>query len=212
MQYHKNAVLQLEIARHLVEISGNFTNFKEKTIADIGCGSGFIAENLIETGITQDKILQLDQNPHKLSFANQFGKTEIWNFNQPFAGNEKFDIIFSSMALQWAFNFEKTVSYIHKMLAPKGKLFLAVPVNSSLAEIYQILGKNFMVFPKQEAINATLIETKIYKQNSFDALKSMHTLNLKVEKNYKITKEMVQELNNTTTNWQIGFFMTDNRC
>ncbi len=206
MQYHKNAILQKEIAIQLVEIACNILDINSRnTIADIGCGSGFVAEKLLEIGMMQDRITQFDKNCEKLNFASQFGKTQIWDFNTQFYGTQKFDIIFSSMALQWAFNFNKTLATIQNMLEVGGQFFFATPVNNSLVEVYQTLGTRFMVFPKEEAINAQIVKKIEFKENAYEALKSIHTLGLKVGQQ-KITKEMVRSLKSTETAWEIGIF------
>lgn len=207
MQYHTNATFQKEIARKLVEIACEFVDLKNaKTFTDVGCGSGFIAEKLLEIGVLKEKITQLDHNPSKLSFASQFGKTQIWDFNKPYTGTEKFDVIFSSMALQWAKDFNQTLSHIDKMLAAGGVFFFAVPVNNSLESVYKTLGKRFMEFEKEEKINAKMVKKIEYRQNAYDALKSMHILGLKAGQQ-KITKEMVRELKATETVWEIGVFV-----
>jgi trans-aconitate methyltransferase len=208
MQYHTHATFQKEIARKLVEIASEFVDLKNaKTFADVGCGSGFIAEKLLEIGVLKEKITQFDHNPSKLLFASQFGKTQIWDFNKPYTSTQNFEIIFSSMALQWAFDFNKTLAIIQQMLADGGSFFFAMPVKDSLESVYKILGKRFMEFAKEETINARMVKKIEFRQNAYDALKSMHTLGLKVESGYKITKEMVRELKATETVWEIGVFL-----
>jgi tRNA/tmRNA/rRNA uracil-C5-methylase (TrmA/RlmC/RlmD family) len=56
MQYHTNATFQKEIASKLVEIASEFVDLKNaKTFADVGCGSGFIAERLLESGVLKER-------------------------------------------------------------------------------------------------------------------------------------------------------------
>ena len=63
MNYTQNGVLQKIIATKLVELLPQ-KPCDASSILDIGCGTGFIAQKLIEKGFASEKILQVDDQNH----------------------------------------------------------------------------------------------------------------------------------------------------
>ncbi len=203
MPYQQNAILQKIIAQRLVSLVGAKFELQGKTILDVGSGTGFIAQSLVQMGLKN--ITQIDINSKNIQHAKQFGNIHIADFNSPFLQNQRFDIIFSSMALQWAFDFPKTLEYLQNILSKDGSIFFAVPLNGSLQEIYDILQIPSFKFPRIEEMNATLIETKKYVENSYIALRNIHSSQLTVSQNTQITKNQLISLKKTLTHWNIVF-------
>lgn len=208
MNYQNNAILQKIIAQKLVNLSQSFIDLKNKKIIDIGCGTGFIAQIL-----QKSDVLQLDCNQQSLQFAQKFGNTILADFNEAINISQKFDVALSSMALQWAVDFQKTFQNLIDITEKNGAVVFAVPLKSSIQELYNILEvPQFFQFSLEDVLektNATLIETKTYAENSFVCLKNMHYLNLKIT-NGKISKKQLLLLKNTQTLWNIGFFYFKN--
>jgi malonyl-CoA O-methyltransferase len=127
MFYQTNAVLQKIIAQTLVNLVGRQINLCNQNILDIGSGTGFIAQNLVQTGAKPSSIFQIDRNPEALNYAKQFGNVVNTDFNKPLSFEQKFDVIFSSMALQWAENLYKTLTHLQNFLIEGGNIFFAIP-------------------------------------------------------------------------------------
>lgn len=208
MLYHNHATLQRNIAATLIEISKEFIKIDgSKKIADIGSGSGFIAEHLLKIGAKRSNILQLDKNPEMLEFGQKFGRTQICDFDYELNIGERFDIAFSSMSLQWSRDINYTISNVKKILTDDAIFIFAVPIAGSLQELYRILGREFMIFQNDTAINAKLLHRATYTQNSYRVLNDIHYLNLKTSGGYKITKDTIKTLKKQDTCWNIGYFI-----
>jgi ubiquinone/menaquinone biosynthesis C-methylase UbiE len=208
MLYQTNAVLQKIIAQKLVKFASTHTNLHSKSILDVGSGTGFIAQNLVQIGVKPSSILQVDINPEALSHATQFGNVSKADFNQPLALNQQFSIILSSMALQWAEDLYKTLTYLQNFLIEGGSIFFAIPLQESLQEIYDILEITSFPFSTMEDIMeyAHIIHAQTYAENSYIALKNIHISNLVLQQNTYITKNKLILLKKATTTWNVGFF------
>ena len=208
MPYQTNAVLQKIIAQKLVNLASTHVNLYNKTILDVGSGTGFIAQNLVQTGVKPSNILQVDRNSAVLNYAKQFGNVIEANFNAPLPLSQKFGVVFSSMALQWAKDFQKTITHLQSLLIDGGSIFFAIPLSGSLKEVYNTLQVQPFVFPKMGDITeyAHIIHTQTYVENAYIALKNIHVSNLVLQQNTYITKNKLILLKKATTIWNVGFF------
>ena len=212
LYYTHNGVLLKIISTKLVELIPN-KPIQIQSILDIGCGTGFVAQKLIEKGFSFEKILQIDFNSNSLEIAKQYSKIKKNNFNCPLNFEEKFDLITSSMSLQWSQNINQTIDEIKKNLTNDGKFIFSIPLLGSLAEIYTALKIPNFLFHKQENINAKLIFEKTYHENAFIALKNIHLCNLKINSetsSQKIDKNTIKFLKMINTKWNIGWFIVEN--
>ena len=212
MNYTQNGVIQKIIATKLVELIPQ-QPCDVLSILDIGCGTGFIAQKLIEKGFSLIKILQVDANPDSLKVAQQFAKTEVFDFNSPLKFPQKFDIITSSMSLQWAVNLPKTIENIKLLLNKNGVFIASIPLDGSLSEVYNALEIPPFQFPKVDDISKhlTLLQSKIFQENAFTVLKNLHNCNLKLTaKSTRINHRKIASLKTQFTQWNIGFFIYTN--
>jgi trans-aconitate methyltransferase len=208
MHYQTNAVLQKIIAQKLVSLAHKQVNLYGKNILDVGCGTGFVSQNLVQTGVKPSSIFQIDRNPEALNYAKQFGNVVKTDFNKPLSFEQKFNVIFSSMALQWAESFQKTLTHLQSLLIDGGSIFFAIPLQGSLQEIYDILEITSFPFPKIEEIMeyAHIIHAQTYVENSYIVLKNIHISNLVLPQNTYIIKNKLILLKKATTTWNVGFF------
>ncbi len=207
LNYAQNAILQKIIATKLV---GFIQTSNTSSILDIGSGTGFIAQKLIEKGFSSEKILQIDSNNNSLLIAQQFSQTQYTDFNSRLNFNQKFDIITSSMSLQWAQDFNQTLANIRSLLAKNGTFIFAIPLNGSLHEIYNIIQIPHFSLPTLESLpkDIKLLERKRYRENAFITLKNIHLCGLKLDsnRNNTLSKEVLLKCKNTFTYWDIGWF------
>ena len=209
MNYTQNGVIQKIIATKLVELIPQ-KPCDVLSILDIGCGTGFIAQKLIEKGFSLIKILQIDANYDSLKIAQQFAKTEVFDFNSPLKFPQKFDIITSSMSLQWAKDLPRTIEHIKLLLNKNGIFIASIPLDGSLSEIYNALEISPFQFPKIDDISKqlTLIQNKKFQENSFILLKNLHNCNLKLTaQSTRINHRKIALLKTQFTQWNIGFFI-----
>ncbi len=212
MNYTQNGVIQKIIATQLVELIAQ-TPCDVSSILDIGCGTGFLAQRLIEKGFSSEKILQVDANCESLKIAQQFAKTQIIDFNAPLNFEHKFDIITSSMSLQWAENLQETIKNIKSLLNKNGVFIASIPMDGSLSEVYDALEIPPFKFPKIDVLSQhlTLIQRRKFQEIAFIALKNLHSCNLKISSNStRIRHRNIASLKTKFTMWDIGFFIFTN--
>jgi len=130
--YDKEAVLQKEAARILVDFAGDL---KGKGI-DLGCGTGFLLRLSEWKG-----IVGIDISEDMVRFYRRFNKNAVIADMEdlPFKENS-FDYAVSNFSLHWA-DFEKTVSELKRVLKPEGRFVFNIPVGGSLEIVEKILGE-----------------------------------------------------------------------
>ena len=117
MHYGHYNVIQREVVTHLLQK----VSLQPKRILDLGCGRGAICEKIeweYETFLGVDfapKMLELHPKSSKISCRyGDFNNQALFDA----LSAEKFDIIFSASALQWAQDLDFVFSEIHKLQAP----------------------------------------------------------------------------------------------
>lgn len=163
-EYHLNSYPQKEAAIHLLEkiqIKG------DEYILDLGCGDGKISAILAELA-PRGSIIGIDQSENMIRFARKQYKKKYQNLSffvldaLKLAYITKFDIVFSSFALQWIEDKKKIFKRIYNSLKASGQLVLIVPLDISEAlekAISEIVLKqewtgyfNNFICPKQDLI------------------------------------------------------------
>lgn len=131
--YDAAAVLQLEVARRLVERT-ELVKMTPVRILDLGSGTGFISQLLAER-YAKAKITAVDlalnmlkQARSKTTFKQRWNKK--FNYvnaeveNLPFADNSV-DLIISGLTLQWCQDLETVFKEFRRVLAPGGLLLFS---------------------------------------------------------------------------------------
>ncbi|MCH9634053.1 MAG: Trans-aconitate 2-methyltransferase [Chlamydiae bacterium] len=133
-KYHDLAIGQFTSAMELIE---NLNIISESVILDVGCGDGKITAELAKK-VSKGFVLGVDPSKEMISFAKKtFGKKSSNLFfdiqkAENLEVNEKFDIIFSSFALQWVENKSSFFRSSHSFLKNQGTLALIVPLEISV--------------------------------------------------------------------------------
>ena len=130
--YDKEAVLQKEAARILIDFAGDL---KGKGV-DLGCGTGF----LYRLSKWKD-IIGIDIAEDMVRFYKKFNKNVVIADMEelPFKENS-FDYAVSNFSIHWA-DFGKTVTEIKRVLKPEGRFIFNIPIGGSLEVVERILGE-----------------------------------------------------------------------
>ncbi len=226
--YDKNSDVQKIIADHLLNLIC-LTN-QQINLLDIGCGTGYIAKE-IKKNNTKITIYQIDKSQNMCNVAIKYAKTSccsIESFDKNIFKIDKFDIIISSMALQWCDDITSVFKKIKDLLNKDGKLAVAIPVDTSFQNIKdEILNSDldpkmfFKKMPTSKEIQNLAIKTncearfvnfKTTYKNLLDFLKTInkigakdYSLKPKQSNIFKIAKLINKEI---STEWSIAFIIS----
>ncbi len=156
--YDREAVLQKEAARILVDFAGDL---KGKGI-DLGCGTGFLLRLSEWKG-----IVGIDISEDMVRFYSRFNKNAVIADMEdlPFKENS-FDYAVSNFSLHWA-DFEKTVFELKRVLKPEGRFVFNIPVGGSLEVVEKILGEIHFDFICVPEVLQTLKEKGFFINDFF---------------------------------------------
>lgn len=116
----KNSPHSIEVKPAIINLVGNF---EEKSILDVGCGSGDFAYYFAKNGAK--RVVGIDISERAINYANINNKnklTEYKNMNIYDVKNlnEKFDIIISDIVLNYVNDLELSLKNIYNLLEKKG--------------------------------------------------------------------------------------------
>jgi len=135
-QYDEYARIQHVLAHELLKLCPSQDN---KHVLDLGCGTGYCLPELQEI-YPQATITGGDLAPGMLQHAKshypQF-EYEISDAENLSFENEQFDLIFSSLAVQWCDDFSRVLSEAWRCLKPGGHLVLSNLAAGTLQELKQ---------------------------------------------------------------------------
>lgn len=134
--YHYHSSAQSDAAAELlqhIQFNGH------EQILDIGCGDGKISAK-IATYVPTGSVIGLDISPEMIHFAQRsFPKTKYPNLTflmqdaQLLTYCDKFDVLFSSFALQWVPDPNTFFQSAYKCLKSSGYLVITIPLGISSA-------------------------------------------------------------------------------
>lgn len=224
--YAKYAQIQKDCAKKLCKFA-----FKEldnaKNILDLGSGTGNLYDNCqnlkvdyFELDISQ-KMLDLSRCKNKINAS----------FEEVPVKDNSFDLILSSFALQWSFNYEKILSEINRILKNNSYLIICAPVTGTLKELKDANKEsesNFYIINffddikfqnKSKKFNLKLENSKSQKisvkyENAIDAIKKMKLIganyndksnNVINRKKVKKFNDIFQEKYNNIASWNVNY-------
>lgn len=132
--YDQQAILQREVANRLI------ANVKEENIfakvLDAGCGTGYVSQNLkYHKGY---EITALDLSHEMLQKAQDNNVAHHYLLGDieslPLVDNQ-FDVVVSSLAIQWCHSLTLAISELLRVLKPQGRLYLSTLTQPSLWEL-----------------------------------------------------------------------------
>lgn len=154
--YDANSDLQADVAEALF---ARARQFAPRSVLDIGCGTGHVALRAARHW-PQAQIAALDAAPGMLGVVHR--KAPNLRIVQSDATDlhldEKYDLIFSSMMLHWLDAPTRAVERWRRLLGPDGRLFVATPVQGSLAEWRGVCEQNEIPDPTWTFPPATFLD------------------------------------------------------
>lgn len=133
-QYDKHARFQRQVAdRLLLQIAADLTG---KKVLDVGCGTGYLAQQLQHRGA---RVMCLDLSQAMLDQAkNRLGSDAGFCLADaeaiPFP-DRTFDLVVSSLALQWCNDLSRPLTEMQRVCAPSGQVFFSTLAHGSLTEL-----------------------------------------------------------------------------
>ena len=143
--YDKNAVMQHQIAEDLIDRL-RFIKIKPKKILDLGSGTGYTTNKLIdlypdadiyETDIAIEMLKKSKSN--NTTIKSFFKRNNITYINadmdlMPF-DKQSFDLVISSSSIQWSSNINSLFENIFSLLKPEGLLIFSTFLKNTLSEL-----------------------------------------------------------------------------
>ncbi|NEW60435.1 methyltransferase domain-containing protein [Sulfurovum sp. bin170] len=203
-QYDSHNSVQSQVAKKLVSMidKGDYHR-----IVDIGCGSGSIYKNLIESNISFEKFTALDLSKEMLDIHPSSFKIEklCLDFNNPKSFEQlkkrEYDFLVSSSALQWSMDLDMTLKEISQL---SKSCYLSFFTDSTFATLHRVAGVKSPIY-SEKSIKSML---KRYYNCSFETVEyrlsfeSVHQMFKYIKRSgvsggdrklsYKQTKEVIK--------------------
>ena len=163
--YNDNAKIQKRMAERLVSF---ISNKHPKSILEIGCGTGFLTEQIIKhcefsTYKAIDIVEECKEYISQISPQISFTQIDFEEYLKN--SDENFDLIISNASLQWAEDFEGTINSLKSLLSPDGELIFSTFGNENFREIYHVIGTslNYFSIPElNKMFPNSLIEPEVH--------------------------------------------------
>ena len=135
--YDKHAAFQRDVGHRLLkQLPADLSGLR---VLDLGCGTGYFSQQLKQLGAN---VVCADLSPAMLEQARErCGENSVTYVHAdaeelPFSAGE-FDIVFSSLALQWCDDLSTPLAEIRRVLKPLGRCYFSTLLDGSLAELKQ---------------------------------------------------------------------------
>jgi len=237
--YDNFASVQKLSAKKLCELTlPFFSNIKKEAQAiDLGSGTSAIAKEIVKKDIFLQKNINLTEVDISQEMLLTWLDKKFYNINTIKADIEKLpfkksscDLIFSSFALQWIINFNKTFAELNRLMQKDAILSFCIPNNESFKELKDVSLKsgcnfNFNELPEVEILRSSLAKNSFREELYFsekissdfkspiDALKSFKKIgaNYVNSKNF-VSKKQLQKFNEFlgdkfTISWNVSYFI-----
>lgn len=138
--YSENAVVQLELAKKLIEAVANIGTEYEK-ILELGCGTGGLTREIVEN-LRYDKYFANDLIKKSKNYVTEIIPEchFICGNAQKISLDTKFNLILSNAMFQWFKNLEKSIQHFSNMLEKDGILAFTTFSSENFKELKEIAG------------------------------------------------------------------------
>jgi SAM-dependent methyltransferase len=124
---------------------------KNISVLDIGCASGILLSELIESGFDANNLYGIDISPKAIENCKANGIKNCFVMDaQHIVLNKKFDVIIASDCLEHIENDENALKNWHSLLIPNGFLYVFVPAFRILWSKHDDVNMHFRRYQKNE--------------------------------------------------------------
>lgn len=211
--YHQNAKAQDLICQVLVKMIEKYSIQKPSNTLEIGCGSGFLSQNLMDiypnsNFIFNDLVSEAEFLIRKLANDRQLNKIQfIAGDAENIAFPSNIDLLCSASTLQWFENLDAFAQKVHLSLNDHGIFAFSSFGIQNFKEIKQITNQsiNYLAFDKIEKIIGNYFEVLekqedeivLYFDHPIEVLKHIRLTGVKGHLGQKWTKgELAQFVSN----------------
>lgn len=163
--YDQYADIQKQVA---IELCNKIQN-TPKTILEIGCGTGFLTNELIDK-FPEAQITSTDISSNMITKCQEkFKQSDKLKFEVMDGENihldNSFDLIISSMTFQWFEDLLKAIGQMKNKLNPNGEIYFNLPNAQSFPEWRALLTQNNLHSGLIKApVQIGVFETKTYQK------------------------------------------------
>jgi len=224
--YDEHARMQTETGQSLIQ---KITKIKNDFhhVLDAGCGTGVTTESLARA-IHFQSLHAVDIADRALPKGPSFDKRIHFNnldFNSINLLPQKFDLIFSNMALHWSHSLSDTLNNFRSAITHNGMLAFTIPLHGTFTEIKEHFSIHHF-FNQQQVIDMLCTSSfhlihqseQIYHETFLNAITALRSLKLTgvhhVDQPRKASlrgKEFINSLSFNSLSYVNGFFIAEAR-
>ncbi len=149
--YDSHAVVQKEMAKKLSDYILNFCGENYKNVLEIGCGTGFLTRHIMED-MKIKKLLINDISPEVIGYIEKIAPycNYLIGDMEHIIFENKFNIITSNAAFQWAEDLESMIKRFYNVLKPDGVLAFTTFGERNFEQMTKISDRKLMYKPLDE--------------------------------------------------------------
>lgn len=166
--YHKNAEIQRYVANKLTGIIQKKACKKIENILEIGCGTGFLTEKLFSlfpmakftiSDISSPMLQFCKNQTQALRSKNKISADFLLNDIAKTSPDGKFDLIVSSLTLQWINDLSAILQQIRKHLSENGMIIFATLSQGTFASVKKVFNDLNIPFPGPQLLSVQEIKS-----------------------------------------------------
>ncbi|WP_446751341.1 malonyl-ACP O-methyltransferase BioC [Vibrio sp. S17_S38] len=188
--YDQHAAFQRDVGQRLMDkLPQDLTGL---SVLDLGCGTGYFTEQLAQRGakvtafdLSDSMLEQCRKRCVSLSVSYQQGDAEIPPFE-----NNSFDIVFSSLAIQWCRDLTRLFKTVMNLLIPEGQFYFSSLLDGSLYELQQ----SWAQVDANQHVNKFHLRDEINFALAQSPIKSYHVDSIKIQVWYASAFELMKDL------------------
>lgn len=166
--YCGHAKVQKRVASHLAEVIKKHSNCRDlpKPFLEIGAGTGFLTEKILEIGLSSGLITDIAPSMvEKLKDGfSGFSNISVKRLDgEDFKLGQQFNSIVSSSVFQWFSGLEKPFANIHNHLKHGGVFAFSMFIDGTLRELRDISGSLGIPFPGQNYFSSSEVLESLEK-------------------------------------------------
>ena len=194
-RYDKSAKLQQQVANHLIDIVSGHSAASVATL-DIGCGTGQVTEAMCRL-FPQGEVVGLDfsermlaQTKQRLDSQGLTAELICADAEQLPFGADSFDLIVSSLMLQWSNNLAGTLAACRSALRDDGKMIFNTFTEGTLTEVKQ----SWQAVDQQQHTSQFLSKQALQSTVESVGFSQVEVLYDTITMTYPSVREMIMEM------------------